>query len=158
MTTIYSYPSLLIKGKPMATPRPRAVRQGNHARVYNPTEYTQYLEQAANQMRAQWQEYKLEPIGGYIDCFISFVFPRPKSKMRKSSAKGRIPMPIKPDIDNLAKAALDACQRAEIIKDDKTIFRLTVTKHYGTFDGVDMCEDPHTLICFSSTKKRTPVK
>jgi len=67
-------------------------------------------------------------------------------------------MPVKPDIDNLAKAAIDACQRAEIIKDDKTIFRLTVTKHYGTFDGVDMCEDPHTLICFSSTKKRTPVK
>jgi len=27
----------------MAAPRPRAVRQGNHARVYNPTEYTEYL-------------------------------------------------------------------------------------------------------------------
>lgn len=156
MSTVHSYPSLIFKGIPKAAPRPRAVRQGNHARVYNPTEYTQYLEEMADQLRFQWKHYNLEPIGGHIDCFISFVFPRPKSKMRKKSGLSRIPMAIKPDIDNLVKAALDACQRAGIIKDDKTIFRLTATKHYGTFDGVDLCEDPHILICFTSTKKRTP--
>jgi len=158
MTTVYTYPPLQIKGKPMAAPRPRAVRQGNHARVYNPTEYTDYLNDAAAQLEEQWQAAGLAPIGGHIDCFISFVFPRPKSLMRKNSGCGRLPMPVKPDIDNLAKAALDACQRANIIKDDKTIFRLTVTKHYGTFDGVDMCENPHTGIYFSSTKKRQPLK
>lgn len=150
----FSIPDLIIKGKPMATPRPRAVKQGAHARVYNPTAYTEWLNEAAHQLSTQYEPLKLEPLAGKIDVFISFIFPRPKRLMKKSSKRGRIPMPLKPDLDNLTKATLDACQRAGVLSDDKCVYRMTVIKLYGTFDGVDMCENTHTQISFQTTQKK----
>jgi len=62
---------------------------------------------------------------------LTFIYQRPKSLFRKKDPAERIFKPTKPDIDNLAKAVLDALQDAKIIKDDSQVVGLTATKWYG---------------------------
>jgi crossover junction endodeoxyribonuclease RusA len=58
---------------------------------------------------------------------IEFYLPRPKSV-----SKTRLFPMVKPDIDKLARAILDALKDAEVIKDDNLVCDLTCTKRYAT--------------------------
>jgi len=66
-----------------------------------------------------------EPLNVVIDA----VFARPKSHMRKSGVKADAPRLPRPDVDNLAKAVLDAMQ--DVMGDDTHVARLVVEKSYG---------------------------
>jgi Holliday junction resolvase RusA-like endonuclease len=66
-----------------------------------------------------------EPLSVVIDA----VFVRPKSHMRKSGVKPDAPRLPRPDVDNIAKAVLDALQ--DVIGDDTCVARLVVEKSYG---------------------------
>jgi len=68
----------------------------------------------------------VEPLNVVIDA----VFERPKSHMRKSGVKADAPRLPRPDVDNLAKAVLDALQ--DVMGDDTNVARLVVEKSYGT--------------------------
>jgi Holliday junction resolvase RusA-like endonuclease len=46
-------------------------------------------------------------------------------------------VPGKPDLDNVAKAILDACNGIAYV-DDKQVARLTVSKAYSTEPGVEV--------------------
>jgi Holliday junction resolvase RusA-like endonuclease len=67
-----------------------------------------------------------EPLSVVIDA----VFARPKSHMRKSGLRPDAPRLPRPDVDNIAKAVLDALQ--DVIGDDTNVSRLVVEKSYGT--------------------------
>jgi Holliday junction resolvase RusA-like endonuclease len=66
-----------------------------------------------------------EPLNVVIDA----VFQRPKSHMRKSGVKADAPKLPRPDVDNIAKAVLDALQ--DVMGDDSLVGRLVVEKSYG---------------------------
>ena len=66
-----------------------------------------------------------EPLNVVIDA----VFVRPKSHMRKSGVKPDAPVLPRPDVDNVAKAVLDALQ--DVMGDDSLVARLVVEKSYG---------------------------
>lgn len=66
-----------------------------------------------------------EPLNVVIDA----VFERPKSHMTKAGVKPTAPRLPRPDVDNLAKAVLDALQ--DVIGDDTNVARLVVEKSYG---------------------------
>jgi Holliday junction resolvase RusA-like endonuclease len=66
-----------------------------------------------------------EPLNVVIDA----VFERPKSHMCKSGVKSTALKLPKPDVDNIAKAVLDALQ--DVIGDDSLVSRLVVEKSYG---------------------------
>lgn len=72
----------------------------------------------------------LTPTGEVLNVVIDAVFERPKSHLRKSAVKLDAPKLPRPDVDNLAKAVLDALQ--EVIGDDSLVGRLVVEKSYGT--------------------------
>lgn len=61
---------------------------------------------------------------------IDAVFVRPKSHMRKAGVKPDAPVLPRPDVDNIAKAVLDALQ--DVMGDDSLVARLVVEKSYGT--------------------------
>ena len=117
-----------IAGEPVPQPRPRVSTRGGFARAYVPKEhpvhaYRQSLSAAA---RAAGLGETGEPLNVVIDA----VFQRPKSHMTKAGVKPTAPRLPRPDVDNLAKAVLDALQ--DVMGDDTNVARLVVEKSYGT--------------------------
>jgi Holliday junction resolvase RusA-like endonuclease len=64
-----------------------------------------------------------------LNVVIDAVFERPKSHMRKAGVKADAPKLPRPDVDNIAKAVLDALQ--DFMGDDSLVGRLVVEKSYG---------------------------
>ena len=116
-----------IAGEPVPQPRPRVSTRGGFARAYVPKEhpvhaYRQSLSAAA---RAAGLGETGEPLNVVIDA----VFERPKSHLNKAGVKPTAPRLPRPDVDNIAKAVLDALQ--DVIGDDTLVARLVVEKSYG---------------------------
>jgi Holliday junction resolvase RusA-like endonuclease len=116
-----------VPGEPVPQPRPRVSTRGGFARAYVPAThpvhaYRQALAEAA--VAAGLSETG-EPLNVVIDA----VFRRPKSHMRKSGVKADAPRLPRPDVDNIAKAVLDALQ--DVMGDDALVARLVVEKSYG---------------------------
>lgn len=79
-------------------------------------------------------------IKGAVICNLTFVMPRPKSKIWKTKPMPRYPHIIKPDKDNLEKAVLDSLTGI-IWKDDCQVFTGKVAKWVAAGD-----EEPHVDI------------
>ena len=116
-----------IAGEPVPQPRPRVSTRGGFARAYVPKEhpvhaYRKAIAEAADEAGLVAQD---EPLNVVIDA----IFERPKSHMTKTGVKATAPRLPRPDVDNLAKAVLDALQ--DVIGDDTLVARLVVEKSYG---------------------------
>jgi crossover junction endodeoxyribonuclease RusA len=68
---------------------------------------------------------------------LRFALPRPKSLSRRASFR---PHTKRPDVDKLARAALDALTGV-IFKDDSQVYALHAAKHYARDD-----QPPHVTI------------
>jgi Holliday junction resolvase RusA-like endonuclease len=116
-----------IAGEPVPQPRPRVSTRGGFARAYVPKEhpvhaYRKAIAEAADEAGLVAQD---EPLNVVIDA----VFARPKSHLTRAGVKPTAPRLPRPDVDNLAKAVLDALQ--DVIGDDTLVARLVVEKSYG---------------------------
>jgi Holliday junction resolvase RusA-like endonuclease len=116
-----------IAGEPVPQPRPRVSTRGGFARAYVPKEHPvhAYRQAVALTARAAGLTATGEPLNVVIDA----VFARPKSHLNKAGVKPTAPRLPRPDVDNLAKAVLDALQ--DVIGDDTLVARLVVEKSYG---------------------------
>ena len=74
---------------------------------------------------------------------LRFALPRPKSLSRRASCQ---PHTKRPDVDKLARAALDALTGV-VFKDDSQVYALHASKRYARED-----EPPHVTISISSRK------
>jgi Holliday junction resolvase RusA-like endonuclease len=117
-----------VPGDPVPQPRPRVSTRGGFARAYVPSKHPVhgYRQAIAAAARDAGLAECSEPIGVVIDA----VFVRPKSHLRKAGVKSDAPKLPRPDVDNIAKAVLDALQ--DVIGDDTCVARLVVEKSYGT--------------------------
>jgi len=117
-----------VPGNPVSQPRPRVSTAGGFARAYVPGKHPvhAYREAIAAAARAAG----LTTTGEVLNVVIDAVFQRPKSHMRKSGVKADAPKLPRPDVDNIAKAVLDALQ--DVMGDDSLVGRLVVEKSYGT--------------------------
>ena len=116
-----------VPGDPVPQPRPRVSTRGGFARAYVPAKhpvhaYRTAIAEAADEAGLVAQD---EPISVVIDA----VFVRPKSHLLKRGVKPDAPKLPRPDVDNIAKAVLDALQ--DVIGDDTCVARLVVEKSYG---------------------------
>ena len=121
---------------PVAKARPRLGRNG---RTYTPAK-TVAFEKAIKQHFKAERKGK-PPMAGPLSACISFVISRPKSV---SANKRKYPV-VKPDLDNLAKAVLDAANGI-LWEDDSQICKLVLTKDYSLANSpgsiiVDVCCD-----------------
>jgi Holliday junction resolvase RusA-like endonuclease len=119
--------SFTVAGEPVPQPRPRVSTRGGFARAYVPAKhpvhaYRQAVENAARRAG-------LGPITEPIQVCVVSVFARPKSHMTgRGVVKVKAPRVPRPDVDNIAKAVLDALGD---FFDDTLVESLQVSKSYG---------------------------
>ena len=121
---------LWVAGTPKAQPRVRAFRRGRHASVYTPDSADKW--KAAVRAAVLEQASGATLFAGPVSLRLEFVLRRPKR------LKGTlVPHAAMPDIDNLAKAVMDAMGDCDVWADDAQVAELHVWKQYA--DEGDDC-------------------
>lgn len=128
-----------VAGIPKGQPRPKAVRRGAHAGVYDPG--------TANEWKHQVHIFgspsvPAAPLEGPLRVDLTFFFPRPKGHFKgKSTQQIKASAPrlhtSKPDIDNAAKAVFDQMTLMRFWKDDAQICDGRFRKCYASYDWPD---------------------
>lgn len=127
-------------------PRPRAVRRGNHARVYVPSWIQDFKFQIQLNYKQSQGAMLLDMVDGSIvtkkpvSLETRFIFPRPKNKIWKKKPMPREIMPYGKDGDNLLKTIMDALNNVAY-HDDSQVWRWSGMKLMASGD-----ESAHTLI------------
>ena len=127
----------IIPGPPIGKGRPRATVRGGHVRTYTPKRTQQWEAVAASTLMVEWAE---APLDGPVSVGILALFPRPQRMVWKRKPMPREPYIQAPDIDNVAKACLDALQKAGCVRDDKTVWSLDCIALYCSGDEAPRVE------------------
>ncbi|NBW12823.1 MAG: RusA family crossover junction endodeoxyribonuclease [Caulobacteraceae bacterium] len=116
-------------GEPVAQPRARACIRGRHAGVYDPGTADAWKRTVAIRAKEAWDGVQFT---GPLKLTINAYFPRPKSHFGKRGLKDGAPRfhTIRPDVDNLAKAIMDALTKAGIWSDDCQVVEGKTSKWY----------------------------
>jgi len=123
-----------VQGIPKAQPRPRACIRGGRASVYDPGTAKSWRDAI---YLAAIEESGRDVLHGPLSLSIWFQMPRPKSHYRKSGLNPEAPRlhSIRPDIDNLLKAVMDALNEARVWQDDDQVAQVYATKEYADIPG-----------------------
>ena len=118
-----------VPGDPVPQPRPRVSTRGGFARAYVPSKhpvhaYRQAIATAAVEAGATPTD------DAPLSVILDLVWARPASHMTKKGVKKSAPLLPRYDVDNCAKAALDALNGVAWA-DDSQVARLVVEKSYG---------------------------
>jgi len=127
--------TFIVYGQPQGKARPRFTRTG---RAYTPKKTADYEDEIRLMAKAAMgiTEPLETPIAAYI--YISMPVPQSYSKKRSKDCLDGFERPTKkPDLDNVAKAFLDACNGI-VYKDDSQVVSLHVTKVYGDTASVQV--------------------
>ena len=123
---------------PVAKGRPRYAKRGNFVQTYTPTKTRKY-EDLISEYAAQAMGSS-EPLETPLWVNLMFAMPIPKStpkKLLEGYLNGSIHHTKKPDVDNLAKAILDAMNNV-VYLDDSQIVRLTMSKKYSKLGCIEV--------------------
>ena len=120
------------------TPKPQGSHNvGRNGRLYEANAGTMPWRQAV--MHAARTAYKGEAISGPVSVVLTFSFSRPLTHYKAAGLGGRARTvrptapslhSVKPDIDKLARAVLDALTQSGILSDDSRVSILTAHKVY----------------------------
>ena len=128
-----------VEGKAVPQPRPRVVRMRNgQTRAYNSEKSVVYKRIVKAAALSEMNKQRLTMTERPLAMRLTFVFSPPKSYTKKkleAVKRGELRYTKKPDLDNLAKAILDACNNT-VYKDDSQIITLSINKEYGHTDHV----------------------
>jgi crossover junction endodeoxyribonuclease RusA len=130
-----------VAGLPKGQPRPKAVKRGAHAGVYDPGTANEWK----NQIYIQGKDFvPAVPLDMALRVDLIFYFPRPKAHFRSNGElKPNAPEyhTSKPDRDNLDKAVMDQMTAMRFWVDDSQAADGRLRKFYddGRGPGVDVC-------------------
>ena len=118
-------------GLPIGQPRVRASKRGSHAAVYTPSTADAWKAAVA----AAAVEAGMVPTVEDVRCRIVFAQPRPKAHLRTGKRAGELrddlpPWPRRYDLDNMAKAVLDAL-KGIAWADDCQVQRLSLSRRWA---------------------------
>ena len=127
-----------VPGAPVGKGRPRAARRGAGVVMFTPEKTAGYealvAAAASNAMRAEAGPLFTGPLEAVLEMRIPI--PASWSKAHKAAALAGTELPTsKPDIDNVAKAILDACNGV-VFRDDAQAVMLVATKAFSDEPGV----------------------
>ncbi|MES2706098.1 MAG: RusA family crossover junction endodeoxyribonuclease [Verrucomicrobiota bacterium] len=120
-----------VTGTPAPQPRPRMTKRGH---TYNPPSADAW--KAA--VRTAWRESGNPPFARHIRMRLEFFLARPAGHLTKRGAlvKGAPAHPVgRPDVDNLAKAVMDALGDEKAFPNDAAVISLSASKAYADFAG-----------------------
>lgn len=119
-----------VYGNPVAKGRPKFSSQGGFVRSYTPAKTVNY----ENLVKVSFDmSEEKEKFDGQVAALLMVYCSIPKStskKKRELMIEGTIRPTTKPDLDNIAKAILDALN-GRAFDDDKQVVSLTVEKFYS---------------------------
>ncbi len=108
--------------------------------MYDPPKSKAYKQMVAAVVRSHMNLNGIQTIAEPLAVHLNFYFTPPKSyskkRIRAIETKEEL-FTKKPDVDNLGKAVLDG-MNGIMFKDDAQIVGLTIGKHYGHKDYVDV--------------------
>ena len=120
----------VVPGAPYGKGRPRASSRGGFVRLYTPAATVAYegeIARLAEIARAEWP-VMATPMS--LRVIAHHPIPVSWSKKKQQAALAGDLIPGKPDLDNVAKAVLDALNGV-IYVDDKQVVRLVAEKRYS---------------------------
>lgn len=113
---------------------------GAGVRMYDPPKSKAYKQMVAAVVRSHMNLNGIQTITEPLAVHLNFYFTPPKSyskkRIRAIETKEEL-FTKKPDADNLGKSVLDG-MNGILFKDDSQIIGLTIGKHYGHKDYVDV--------------------
>ena len=121
--------TIIISGEPVAKGRPRMTRKGF---AYTPAATRKY--EAHGRLAAQLAMNDNPPIAGPVRVELLVELPVPASwsgRKQAAALTGDIRPTSRPDVDNYAKAALDAINSI-VVCDDSQVVDLRTVKRFGT--------------------------
>ncbi len=127
----------IIPGPPVAQGRARLSRSGHHVMHAPSREWrTRAVAHIQSELGHRWM-----PLSELLAVDIIVSLPRPQSRpalVERDAwrAGGAVAAAGRGDVDNFAKAALDALVDAEVMTDDHLVSTLTVRKVYHGVSGV----------------------
>ena len=120
-----------VPGMPEGKGRPRYNARGGMVHTYTPKKTVEYEKRV---LEAYCAEHgSRDPYQGAVGMRIFATYPVPKSwpkKRRELALHGLLKPCVKPDLDNLCKAVMDALNGVAYC-DDKQVVRIIATKTYG---------------------------
>jgi len=127
--------TFVVPGEPVPQPRARVSTRGGFARAYVPRQHPVHAYRDGIAIKAK-------AAGATVteDAFsvtIAATFGRPKSHRNKGGLKTTAPLLPREDVDNLAKAVLDALTGVAW-HDDKQVASLHIVKSYGTAGATEV--------------------
>ena len=128
---------LVIDGVPVPKGRPRSTKAGV---AYTPAKTREYEKQAAIVGRLGMNDKGLKPFDCPVSVMATAYVPIPKSMSKKDRAaalSGFLLPAKKPDIDNIAKAALDGLNGI-VWRDDALIVGLAIKKLYAEIPRLEI--------------------
>lgn len=123
-----------VSGEPVPQPRVRVSTWGGRGRAYVPKEHPVHAYREAIVLVARTAGWIAGPTDGPVAVEILASFKRPPSHMTKSGTpRASAPRwPGRADVDNVAKAVLDAITTsAAFWRDDDQVVELRVSKGYS---------------------------
>ena len=123
--------SFFVPGTPVGKGRPRAARRGSSMVMFTPEKTANYSALVAD--HAGLAMAGQPPLTGPLEVCLDMQFPIPSSwsKAHKAAALAGTELPTgRPDVDNVAKAILDACNGV-VFRDDAQVVVLVATKRFS---------------------------
>jgi len=123
--------AFIVPGTPVGKGRPKFARRGNFVTTYTPEKTASY----ENLVKVKAEEAMRGKMlfEGAVSVEIALFITPPASwsqKKQREALEGRIFPTSKPDIDNVLKGIMDACNEI-VFKDDKQAVDVRVVKRYG---------------------------
>lgn len=144
--------TLIVPGVPVAKGRPKFARIGGFMRAYTPKktrDYENFIASIAHKTMSGKPPFEC-PLKVWV--VIYQPIPQSFSKKQLSDALAGLLLPAKkPDIDNLAKAALDACNGI-VWRDDALICKILVEKVYSDKPRLELTVAPLEYSLFNKVK------
>lgn len=119
----------------MPQPRPRVSTRGGFARAYVPRQHPVHAYRDCIAITAKSAGATVTE--NAVSVTVRATFARPKSHCNKSGLKKTAPLLPREDVDNLAKAVLDALTGVAWY-DDKQVASLQIVKSYGTAGATEV--------------------
>lgn len=128
----------VVYGNPVGKGRPRATSRGGFVRMYTDAKTLGFESAVADEARIamrDWQAFETP-----MQLQLSAYYPIPKSwskKKRQMAMDGEIHPQVKPDLDNVMKAVLDA-MNGVVYVDDSQVINMVATKRYSSDPRVEV--------------------
>jgi Holliday junction resolvase RusA-like endonuclease len=120
----------VVPGDPHGKGRPKASSRGGFVRMYTPALTRQYEAQIARLAEIARGDWPVLATPISLRVIAHHPIPVSWSKKKQQAALAGDVIPGKPDLDNVAKAVLDALNGV-IYLDDKQVVRLVAEKRYS---------------------------